>query len=215
MNKARTHYKLATGLKHFEHIYPSDFLIMDYYRPPDLTTEEEEFVKTYVEKMTKFILSEEVDIVNRSYKYLLKTETYSGSYERMKTYYMIVLSLDYILTAMVRIQTATMKYIFHIPFNKEDKDVYEDEIRLDKLQNAVENDLKRKELVALLVNNPFIYEIAWTCLLDKLKAIRDMVSVGLRLSLEYEMRWGTFCEKDCCKLPDKFKMETYLDVEDE
>lgn len=211
MNNIRLHYKLATGLKHFEHIYPNDFLIMDYYRPSDLSKEEEDFVKTYVEKMTHFILSDEHDIITRAYKYLKKTEEYSGSYDRIKTYYMIIRSVDFILTSMVRVQKATMKYIFHIPFNEKDEEIYEDEIRFDKLQKAIELDLKKKDLTGLLVKNPFIYEIAWICLIDKLTAIRDMVSVGLRLSLEYEMRWGTFCNKECCKLPDKFKWETYLD----
>ncbi len=209
--KERVHYRSANGLKHFDHIYPNDFLVMDYYRPPDLTKEEEDFVKSYVEKMTKFILGEEMDMVTRSYKYLLKTEAYSGSYDRMKTYYMFVLSLDYILTSMVRIQNATMKYIFHIPFKKTDENIYEEEIRLDKLQNAIEHDLNRKDLFVLMAKNPFIYEIAWTCLLEKLKSIRDSVSVGLRLSLEYEMRWGTFCEKECCQLPEQYRWETYQD----
>jgi hypothetical protein len=214
MNKIKTHYRSANGLKHFDHIYPNDFLVMDYYRSPDLTKEEEEFVKIYVEKMTKFILEDELDYVTKAYKYLLKTEKYAGSYDRMKTYYMLIRSLDIVLTAMIRIQKATMKYIFHIPFGKNDDGIYDDEIRFDKLLKAVEQDLKRVELAVLLVNNPFIYEIAWACLLEKLTSIKDSVCVGLRLSLEYEMRWGTFCDKDCCQLPEELRWETYLDVDD-
>ncbi len=210
MNKKTSHYKLANNTKHFEHIYPADFLIMDYYRPPDLTEEEEEFVKIYVEKMTNFILSDELDYVTRSYKFLLKTEEYSGSYERMKTYYMLIRSLDFILSDTIRIQKASYKYIFNIPFGPKDEPIKEGEIRLDKLSAAIEKDLKLHNLPELLSKNPFIYEVAWICLVDKLSAIRESISVGLRLSLEYEMRWGKFCEKPCCALPDKYKWESYL-----
>jgi len=209
--QAKTHYKSLNTLKHFEYIYPNDFLIMDYYRPSDLTVEEEDFVKKYVEQMTKFILYDELDYVTRSYKYLLKTETYSGSYDRMKTYYMLIRSLDFVLTSTVRIQKATYKYIFNIPFGPKDLPIYDGEIRFDKLQAAIENDLITNELPILLKKNPFIYEIAWNCLIDKLSSIKESVSVGLRLSLEYDMRRGIFCNKPCCKLPDKYKWETYMD----
>jgi hypothetical protein len=212
MNK-KTHFRTPNGTRHFDHIYPNDFLVMDYYRSPDLTKEEEEFVKKYVEKMTKFILSDELDYVTRAYKYLLKTEEYSGSYDRMKTYYMLIRSLDLVLTSMVRVQKATYKYIFNIPFSCDDQAIYEDEIRLNKLQAAIEFDLKLKDLSVLLKKNPFIYEIAWTCLIDKLSSIREMVGIGLRLSLEYDMRWGVFCDKECCLLPDKYKWETHLPEE--
>ncbi len=212
MSKAskQSHYNFTNSKKHFDHIYPNDFLAMDYYRPSDLTKEEEEFVKKYVEQMTKFILYDEVDYVTRAYKFLLKTEIYSGSYDRMKTYYMLIRSLDFILSDTIRIQKATYKYIFNIPFGPKDELIKDGEIRFDKLQAAIENDLVTNELPILLNKNPFIYEIAWKCLIDKLSSIREGVSVGLRLSLEYDMRWGQFCNKPCCALPDKYKWESYL-----
>lgn len=196
--------------KHFEHIYPQDFIAMDYYRPSILTVKEEEFVKKYVDRMSKFILADEIEMVTKAYQYLLKTEKYKASYDRMKTYYMIIRSLDAVLRSTCRIQNATLKYIFHIPFGPKDENVRPNEIRLDKLADAINEDLKSKEIQELIVKNPFIYEIAWTCLVEKIKSIRELVGVGIRLSLEYEMRWGYFCNKECCSLPDNLKWDTYL-----
>ncbi len=207
----KTHYKSSLGLKHFDYIYPNDFLVMEYYRPADLTAEEEVFVKKYVEDLMKCILSDELDYVTRSYKYLLKTEKYSGSYDRMQTYYILVRALEQMLKSTMKIQKATFNSIFHIPLNRNDEPVDSSLIKPDILAKVVDYDLKTKELSKLLKKNPFIYEIAWTCILNKIYNIKEMVSTGLRLSLEYELRWGTFCEKECCKMPANFKLESYID----
>jgi len=197
--------------KHFDHIYPSDFLVMDYYRPLDLTKEEDEFVRTWVEKMAAIVLRDENDFVNRSYQYLLKTEQYVGSYERMDTYYALIRSLDIMLLETLRVQRASFNYIFHIPFGRDEEREHEGEIRFDKMQKAINLDLSLSNLPSLLKKNPYIYEVAWRCLLDKMSSIREMVGTGIRLSLEYELRWGSFCTKECCKLPEKFNYLNYVD----
>jgi hypothetical protein len=206
-----SHYKSAIGLKHFDHIYPNDFMSMEYYRPSDLTSEEEVFVKKYVDQLMKCILVDELEYVTLSYKYLLKTDKYSGSYDRMQTYYILVRTVEQMLNSTIKIQMATFNYIFHIPFNRNENYVDNSLIRHDILAMVVNHDLKSKDLSKLLKKNQFIYEIAWTCIINKLIAIREMVSTGLRLSLEFELRWGTFCEKECCKMPETFNLESYID----
>lgn len=209
-NKKMSTKEQPCSRRHFDHINPDDFMKMDYYRPPNLTIKEAAFVKHYVDRMSKFILADEIDLVKQSYQYLVITEKYSGSHDRMKTYYMIVCTIDAMLRSMCRVQNATLKYIFHIPFGPTDENIRPNEIRLDKLESAINTDLMSKEISELIVDNPFIYEIAWTCLVEKLKSIRELVGVGIRLSLEYEMRWGYFCDRECCKLPDKYKYDNYL-----
>jgi hypothetical protein len=67
-----------------------------------------------------------------------------------------------------------------------------------------ENLLSLQSSYNIYERHPFIIEDSFTKLIENMYIFKELINVGLRLSLEYKLcQVSEFCSKDCCIMPEK------------
>ncbi len=172
------------------------------------------FITNFVTVMTKEIYVDIKRIVEKAEAYLELSSIFVYSRDRCYSYYNILLMIISRVDVL-SFTTKMLKYrLFNIPIPNDgtcDDDYYDrymDEV--SSIENMYNDFISKDNLLALQSSSdiyekhPFIIEDAFTKLIENINIFKELIDVGLRLSLEYKLtRLSEFCIKDCCKMPEK------------
>ena len=199
----------------FDIVIPSEFdeLYCQITETEFPSEEERTFIKNFVEAMTKEMYVDIRRIAEKGQSYLELSSIFVYSRDRCMSYYKIL----EMITSRLEILCFTTKMLkhrlFNIPISNDgtsDTELYHKYMDdLSSIENLYLDFVSKENLRMLQASGdiydrfPFIIEDSFNKLIENMNIFKDLINVGLRLSLEYKLGTDEFCVKECCKMPER------------
>jgi hypothetical protein len=185
----------------FDTIHPNDIIGFKHMLPEGISAEEANYIDYTVDRLTRRLIPDIITVASEGIVYLDETQNYRYSRQRCEDYYNVVKCLS----AMMHEVCQTTEICFIRMFNMAWRpSVMRQSIRfesyMDICPNTAGEDLLKDKHCVLLERYPFLMEMAWSTFVDKMYALKDIIDVGVRLSLEYTLAHYNFCPLICCKM---------------
>ncbi len=187
----------------FDTIHPNDIIEFQHSVPEGISDEEAKYIDYTVKRLSKRLLPDVIQLATDGIVYLDRTQNFRYSRERCEDYYSVVKCLSAMMHEVCQTTEICYLRMFHMAWKPS---IMRAPIRFelynDICPNTAVEDLKKDKHYELLQRSPFLMELAWRTFVDTMYSLKDLIDVGLRLSLEYTLAHYDFCTLACCKMPD-------------
>lgn len=186
----------------FDTIHPNDIIQFQHITPEGISKEEAAYIDYTVKRLSNRLLPDVIKLATEGIVYLDRTQTFQYSRERCEDYYNVVKCLCAMMHEVCQTTEVCYLRMFNMAWRPSIMRIpIQFELYDDICPHIAAEDMKKDKNYKLLESRPFLMELAWHTFVDKMYALKDMIDVGLRLSLEYTLAHYEFCSNECCKMP--------------